>query len=526
MKKVFISIATVAFSASVFAGGLLTNTNQNAHFLRNPARGASTEIDAVYSNPAGLSFMENDGLTLSLNNQSAFQTRTITSTFAPFAMNGGNATKEYEGKANAPFIPSLQAAYKTDDWVFSGSFAIVGGGGTLNFDKGLPSFEAMVVSQVAAPLAQLSQASNIPAGYALDMSLEGSSITYGAQLGITYKINDMFSAFVGGRVSIVRNGYNGYLRNVQIENVDAMKTYFTTAAGNAKAVASTLQPAILAGYGNATLNQLVGAGFATQDQLAQMAAGLGKTPEELGALTVTQTQTAFNTAAAQAEGAAAGVTQLAAGAAATDMKLDTKQSGWGVAPIFGLDFNYEKLNIGVKYDFNTNVRLTNKTAQDVGNMFPDGAESYYDIPALLSVGASYKFCEDKLTASAGYHLFFDKDADMANERNKALDGNSYEVLAGLEYKINDKFLVSAGGQLSRYGLTDKAQSDMNFNCNSYSVGLGGAYNITKKLTLNLSYLFTKYEDYTKNNPYGVGTNSKENYTRTNNAFGIGLDYNF
>ncbi|MCL1867835.1 MAG: hypothetical protein FWF72_02645, partial [Paludibacter sp.] len=94
MKKLFLVIAAGALCANAFGGGLLTNTNQSVRFLRNPARGASTDIDAVFSNPAGLSFMEHNGFTLSLNNQSAFQTRTISSTFAPFVMNGGSETKE------------------------------------------------------------------------------------------------------------------------------------------------------------------------------------------------------------------------------------------------------------------------------------------------------------------------------------------------------------------------------------------------------------------------------------------------
>ncbi len=111
-------ILLLTVSISTFAGGLLTNTNQNVLFLRNPARDASIEIDAVYSNPAGLAFLKKDGFHISLNGQSAFQTRTITTTYAPFAMNGGSDTKEYKGEASAPFIPSVQAAYKKGDWVF------------------------------------------------------------------------------------------------------------------------------------------------------------------------------------------------------------------------------------------------------------------------------------------------------------------------------------------------------------------------------------------------------------------------
>ena len=52
MKKIISTVITCClFASSLFAGGLMTNTNQSAHFLRNPARGASMEIDAVYTNP-------------------------------------------------------------------------------------------------------------------------------------------------------------------------------------------------------------------------------------------------------------------------------------------------------------------------------------------------------------------------------------------------------------------------------------------------------------------------------------------
>ena len=78
MKRIVISITSLLLTSSVFAGGLLTNTNQNAAFLRNFARGASTDIDAVYSNPAGLAFLKKDGLHVSFNVQSASQERTIT----------------------------------------------------------------------------------------------------------------------------------------------------------------------------------------------------------------------------------------------------------------------------------------------------------------------------------------------------------------------------------------------------------------------------------------------------------------
>ena len=102
MKKIHMlfAAAMAAFSMSATAGGLLTNTNQNIRFNRMFARNGTIGIDGVYSNPAGVAFLSN-GLHLSLNNQSAFQTRTIwsglevkgmegTPYHRPFTMNGGD----------------------------------------------------------------------------------------------------------------------------------------------------------------------------------------------------------------------------------------------------------------------------------------------------------------------------------------------------------------------------------------------------------------------------------------------------
>src|SRR5574344_2662502 len=81
MKKIrlfCLSVMTAVSAMNVWAGGLLTNTNQSIEFLRNPARDAAIGIDGVYSNPAGVIFL-GDGFHLSLNIQNAHQTRTVSS---------------------------------------------------------------------------------------------------------------------------------------------------------------------------------------------------------------------------------------------------------------------------------------------------------------------------------------------------------------------------------------------------------------------------------------------------------------
>ena len=54
-KFLLLGATALIVSNTTFAGDYLTNTNQHAAFLRMVARGASIDVDGVYSNPAGLS---------------------------------------------------------------------------------------------------------------------------------------------------------------------------------------------------------------------------------------------------------------------------------------------------------------------------------------------------------------------------------------------------------------------------------------------------------------------------------------
>ena len=168
-----------ATTTTAMAGGILTNTNQSIDFLRNPARDAAIALDGVYSNPAGVAFLS-DGLHLGFNWQYAHQTRTVTSTNPVFALgrkNLGAITKEYEGVADAPVIPSLQAAYNMNNWSFQFNFSVPGGGGKCEFDNGLGSFES-VVGNIASQLAPFGSA-----GYDMDGYMQGKQYYFGFQVG-------------------------------------------------------------------------------------------------------------------------------------------------------------------------------------------------------------------------------------------------------------------------------------------------------------------------------------------------------
>ena len=539
MKKIMLTgIACCLYVSGLLAGGLLTNTNQSVHFLRNPARGASLEIDGVYTNPAGLVRLQSNGLHFSLNNQSAFQTRTITTTFAPFAGYGGSDTKAYEGKATALAIPSLMFAYKQDKWAVSGYVGVIGGGGKLTFDKGLPSFEAPI-SMIPVQL----RASGLPTTqYAVDAYFEGSSYLFAGQLGGTFALSDVFSVYAGVRMNMASNSYIGHLKGISVNPSHPLlnpsgalmsaNTFFSsaqqaalTAKQAAQGAADLLQLAINGGAGPFSLNQMVAAGQLSQDQLTQLAGGLGMSTQELGALTVTQVHSAFNQAVATADQAATTYGESAGMTA--DKNVDCSQSGMGITPILGLNLNWDRLNIGIKYEFLTRMNIENDTKVDDTGLFADGVKTPNDIPALLTVGVAYDIVSN-VKVSAGFHHFFDSNAKMANDKQKHINGGVNEFLLGAEWQLNKMFLISAGGQMTRTGVTDPYQADMSFSLNSYSFGFGGAINVSESVRINLAYFITKYDDWTKQsaNYANLPVAGTDIFSRTNKAFGIGVDFRF
>ena len=456
MRKLFISAVIALCSTPVFAGGLMTNTNYHIAFDRMFARGASTEIDAAYSNPAGLAW-GHEGFQLSLNFQKPWQNRDIEVSVPGYL--GSNFDKKYNGVASAPIVPALFASYKKGNWAFSTMIGIVGSGGFVEYDEGIPMFEVPIRALMA-------KNGLMPGNYSYSSNMKGKQYIYGGQLNITRKINDNFSAAIGIRA----NYYDGYNR-----------------------------------------------GFVKVDN------------GELASVPITY----------------------------LDMQLDCIQRGWGFAPIVSFDYHNDRLTIAARYEFRTKIATENDTkalsarilntdpatAQfmpyiegelalsqfgDKVAAYEDGVETRYDMPSLFVATVSYNFTP-QLRAALEYHFFDDTHAIMAGDRQKELTHGTHEILAGVEYDINEKFTVSCGGQRTDYGLSDGYQQNTSFACDSYSLGLGGAWNINDKMRLNVSYFCTLYSDYTtapKANYNGTPYTGTETYSRTNHVLGIGLDYKF
>jgi len=468
-RNLFVLTAALwGIAAPAMAGGLMTNTNYHIAFDRMMARGASLEIDAAYSNPAGLVW-GHEGWQLSLNFQKPWQNRDIEASVPGFL--GTNLSKKYEGVASAPIVPALFAAYKKDRWAVSSMIGIVGSGGFVKYDDGIPMLNVPIMAKLFAANPALMADKT----YTLDSKMEGKQYIFGGQVNFAYQLTDCLSAAVGIRA----NYYDGFNRG--------------------HVVATSV--------------------------------------------------------------AALGGTEL------INLQLDCPQKGWGFAPIVSVAFHQGPLTVAARYEFRTKINTENSTetlkvngtdvkalaeakgtAATVAALTPQlGAEmagklaaympdehTRYDMPFLLSVAVGYEFT-DKLRATAEYHFFDDKNAKMAGNRQDELAGGTNEFLLGVEYDINDKFTVSCGGQRTDYGLSDNYQQNTSFACDSWSVGLGGAWNITEQIRLNAGYFCSIYSNHEKSfaagtpgvgGYYSTGYAAKETYSRTNHVIGVGIDYKF
>ena len=534
MRKLLIFVVSLFITGSLLAGGLVTNNNQSAMFTRLQNRNASTDIDAVYFNPAGLTKL-GPGFFASVNNQTITQTQTVISDY-PYL---SPTPKKYVGNVSAPLFPGIYLVYNTGNLSFSAGFNPIGGGGGAKYKTGLPSFE-MNIADIPPVLA----AQGIPTTqYSSDIYFKGSSAYLGYQANVGYKINDKFSVAIGARLVSATNKYSGYLKNIMINpNYPAFGAGFTggmvlasdffTAGANtlnglaasATAAASGLTAAITGGVPAGTpLSAMPPATVAGITQLLG-AAGISAAGMNIG--------TAAATLNAVSPGFTAKANLMTANAGASkDINVDATESGTGITPILSANFSpTDNLDIAVKYEFKTAINLKTKVANNEGGgIFVDGQTVIGDMPAMLSFGVDYRPVK-RLLLSASFDEYFDKNVDYGgNPTINEIDKNFVEYGLGAEYGLTEKLRISAGWAHTETGVNLNYQSDQSFSTNTNSFGGGFGYRITPMIDLNLAGQYTFYNDGKKPydprlsfdlNPY------TETYKKVTWMVALGLDFYF
>lgn len=209
--------------------------------------------------------------------------------------------------------------------------------------------------------------------------------------------------------------------------------------------------------------------------------------------------------------------------------LDCKQSGFGIAPIIGVDFRpNEYINLALRYEFRTSLEVESKAknndafnalaaTQPTFAKYLDKAKHNADMPSTLAFGVEVNPLPF-LRIDAGYNHYFDLDT---KQWNTDLLKDTDELTFGVEYDVTKMVEISAGIQHTFYTQKEDNYSDMNFNLSCTSVGMGVGVKVSDHVTLNASYFHSFYKDHTKPQTTGFST-----YSRTNSVFGLGVDFTF
>lgn len=532
MRKLLTLVASTLISGSILAGGLVTNNNQSAMYTRLQNRNASTGIDAVYYNPAGLTKLGN-GFYASVSNQTINQSRAIGTNYPSIA----GKPKDFDGSVSAPVFPSLYVAYNTGKLSFSAGFNPVGGGGGATYEKGLPSFE-QPISEIPFGLSSQS----IPtSAYAAEIFFEGSSVYFGYQANVAYKITDQLSLGVGFRLVTAKNTYNGYIRNIQINPnfptfgskyngaLNSAPGFFTDGSNlmsqlflGSSTAATSLNTAITGGLSPSTPLSSLPSSQQTQIATLLGAAGISTTGMDVG--------TAAATLTAVAPQYAAKATGLGANAAATqNQEVDAEETGTGYTPILSANYSpSEQLNISLRYEFQTKLELTTKLNNGMGGgIFVDGEKVIADMPALLAVGVEFSPME-KLKVAGSFNTYFDQNIDYDGSETEdidMIDNNFLEYGLGVEYGLSEKLRLSAGWVATSTGVNDKYNSDMRYSTNTNSFGGGLGFRISPMIDLNLGGSITTYQQGSEDLTGNLGAYTWT-YDKSTWIIAAGLDFYF
>ncbi len=398
----------IAFIFPFVANAQMDNlANMSAKWIRLNARNAAFDgADIVNYNPAGLVKL-NDGLHLSLNNQSLFRSPQHSFTISPLV---GKQTSEQNG--SDPFLPAFYAAYKKSKWALATGIYVTGGGASADYPDGSVNTNLMGYSYKA----QINATTPANYQYFKDQSLKASSYYLAIPLNLSYSITEKLAVSLGGRYIIAKN------------HTKAGMTFAGSTVG---------------------------------------------APEY-------------------------------------PISIDYKNEAKGFGGIVGLNYSVnDKLNVAIHYETKVKLEFEVKDNKGTNAIAADGTKSDRDLPAALYTGISYKF-SDKFSTLLDFNYYFQKGADWGETADPStgksvevseIAGNCYHVALGLQYQILPKILVSAGckyihfdydNQKLYYASQIGAYESIKYD--NFNLGIGAAYNVTDKITVDLGVGRTFWKD--------------------------------
>ena len=483
MKKLLFLIGIL--SSGLYGASIDHIQTYSPDYLSNQAQTGMIDEVSPYYNPAGLSRLDK-GKYIHLGLQFA----------------NGHEKMSYKGKEHKAIlnqlIPNVSLTSVDDNGAYFFTFGGLAGGGKLEYD-GVSGID------VLSDLAQFQ-----PLGvYDKGSTLTGKNLYEQVTLGRAFTINDQLSVSVAGRIVHGSRNLSGTLN---------IGTNPSTAYKQAKVQQVTQE------VSKAVDAATQGSGLSA----AQIAAI--KQQKTTQALTLLQTK--MN--ALQQNGLSG--------------DLDSKREAWGYGFQIGVNYKVnDKLNLAARYDSRIKMNFKAKgsenqlqTADIIGSNI--GLSTFYpqyainskirrDLPAILSVGASYKVTDNYLVSTSA-NYYFNRHAKM--DRVTTFGGhehgrdykNGWEIALGNEYKLNDKFTLIGSVNYARTGAKNSSFNDTEYALNSVTLGAGLRYKYddTLSITGSVAHFIYDKEDGNFKEKYKVNDNQK--YHKEITAFGLSVTKKF
>jgi long-chain fatty acid transport protein len=182
-----------------------------------------------------------------------------------------------------------------------------------------------------------------------------------------------------------------------------------------------------------------------------------------------------------------------------DLAFDGKDKASGAGFVLGLHYAAgATLDLAVHYESKVKLDFTTTVNQDDIGLAADGAKSRRDLPAVLYLGAGYRWTA-KLQMLVDFNYWFQTAAnwgatevDGAEKKWADAAGDCYAAGIGFVYDLCPHLKLSAGTVFTKFLFKDKelyytrlgefeAPKGDNWNC-----GIGLAYKACPRLTLNLA----------------------------------------
>lgn len=470
--------------------------------VRDPARQASTEIDAVINNPAGTAFL-NDGWHISLNG--LLSVGSLDLSFRDNIVN-----KSYRN-----VIPSLQVAYKKNRFTYSFSFANEGGYGEWNISKDpmLSHFLSTAGNNVfnifKDGMSQITSSCNKNDKLFYEVTNYGDNYNYSGRLGASYKINDHWSVYAGVRLNYVTDHTRyAVFQGVENNNLNVLSfnDYFTNVGeGFFETISNATLVSMVAAYLAADAGMDVSDLIDNTDELLKLA---GEVSAEIELLA--QTPDYYSSSY-------------------------KRMNGWGISPVLGIDYKTGKFNFAANYEFETKIHT-------------NSGYSSFHIPGKLSLGASWQIQDNlkialggswsyvNVSKSLGASQSVDIDTDLIlNTQKEGNIGHSdynttgtdamFDISASVSFSPIKHLILSAGYTYAQQGGLFKSSYPISIYSpgnNAIDIISGGVcYEISDKAKINIG-ISKKYQ---LGNNWNLGRNWNVN-NHQNLTVSAGIDFNF